>query len=339
LIRSNFGTYSKGGESRLARYRIVRRKTVMQGADTIEGHKRIMSPKTNAGIALLAVAVCSAATVVWLRIHTGRPSAIFTHRTAEAIEKQKVATTGAFPTKDFSLKKVPGTDKPVGDVKAEIAGMPLKTGEVLEFTANVSKLSNVASLQVSVVERRSFLGKTVWHLQATAHTENPLRMVLALDDQFDSYSDAGALTSLQYEMHLNERGQKVESVQRMMTSGRAPADATAAMVLPGTRDPLGMLEYLRSVDWANSGEVRSPVYDGRKLYDVRARLTGSAEKVTVPAGNYITSKIELRVFDNGTEMKDSHFFLYLANNSTRSPVLLEALLPFADARVELVKSQ
>jgi hypothetical protein len=176
-------------------------------------------------------------------------------------------------------------------------------------------------------------------LQATAHTENPLRMVFALDDQFDSYSDAGALTSLQYEMHLNERGQKVESVQRMMTSGRAPADATAAMVLPGTRDPLGMLEYLRGVDWANPGEVRSPVYDGHKLYDVRARLTGSAEKVTVPAGNYITSKIELRVFENGTEMKDSHFFLYLANNSTRSPVLLEALLPFADARVELVKSQ
>lgn len=311
----------------------------MQGADTIESHKRIMSPKTNVGIALLAVAVCSAATVVWLRIHNGRPPALFTHRTAEAVEKQKVATTGPFATKDFSLKKVPGTDNPAGGVKAEIAGVPLKTGEVLEFTASVSKLSNVASLQVSVVERRSFLGKTVWHLQATAHTENPLRMVFALDDQFDSYSDAGALTSLQYEMHLNERGQKVESVQRMMTSGRAPADATAAMVLPGTRDPLGMLEYLRGVDWANPGEVRSPVYDGHKLYDVRARLTGSAEKVTVPAGNYTTSKIELRVFENGTEMKDSHFFLYLANNSTRSPVLLEALLPFADARVELVKSQ
>jgi hypothetical protein len=298
-----------------------------------------MSPKTNAGIALLAVAVCSAATIVWLRNHNGRPSAIFSHRTAEAVEKQKVATTGPFATKDFSSKKVPATGKPVRDVKAEIAGVPLKTGEVLEFTASVSKLSNVASLQVSVVERRSFLGKTVWHLQATAHTENPLRMVFALDDQFDSYSDAGALTSLQYEMHLNERGQKVESVQRMMTSGRAPADAAAAMVLPGTRDPLGMLEYLRSIDWVNPGEVRSPVYDGRKLYDVRARLTGSAEKVTVPAGNYTTSKIELRVFDNGTEMKDSHFFLYLANNSTRSPVLLEALLPFADARVELVKSQ
>lgn len=298
-----------------------------------------MSLRTVTGITLLAVAVCAAGAIVWVRNHNGQASAAIAHSAAEAVESHKVTAAGTPAMKGFSVKPVPGSEKPAGDAKTEIADAPLRTGEVLEFTANVSKLSNVANLRVSVVDQRSFLGKTAWHLQATARTENPLRIVFALDDQFDSYSDTRALTSLQYEMHLNERGQKVESVQRMMASGGAPADATAAMVLPGTRDPLGMLEYLRGVDWAKSEEVRSPVYDGRKLYDVRARLTGSAEKVSVPAGEYITSKIELRVFDNGTEMKDSHFFLYLASNSTRSPVLLEAVLPFADARVELVRSQ
>jgi uncharacterized protein DUF3108 len=218
---------------------------------------------------------------------------------------------------------------------------PLRTGEVLEYTANVATLNNVANLRVRVAERRNFLGKNAWHLQAFAQTENPLRMVFALDDQFDSYSDAGTLASLQYEMHLNERGQKVESVQRMITPGKepAPSDATAAMVLPGTRDPLGMMEYLRNVDWSKTPEVRSPVYDGHKLYDVRASLAGGLERVTVPAGSYTASKIELRVFDNGTEMKDSHFFLHLANNAARTPVLLDAELPFANARVELLRAQ
>ena len=108
-------------------------------------------------------------------------------------------------------------------------------------------------------------------LQAFAHTENPLRMVFELDDQFDSYSDAGTMTSLQYEMHLNERGQKVDSVQRMTATGKepAPANATETRVLPGTRDPLGMMQYLRNVDWTKTAEVRSPVYDGHKLYDVQ----------------------------------------------------------------------
>jgi hypothetical protein len=93
------------------------------------------------------------------------------------------------------------------------------------------------------------------------------------------------------------------------------------------------------VDWAKTPEVRSPVYDGHKLYDVRARLTGTGEAVTVPAGDFKASKIDLQVFDNGVESKDAHFTLYLANNVARTPVLLEAVMPFATARVELQKAK
>jgi hypothetical protein len=214
-------------------------------------------------------------------------------------------------------------------------------GETLEFSANVTKLnSTVANLKIVVAERKNFAGKSSWHLQAFAHTENPYRMVFELDDQFDSYSEANNMTSLQYEMHLSERGQRVDSVQRMLPSAKdpAPAGTTAARVLPGTRDPLGMLQYLRGVDWSKTPEVRSPVYDGHKLYDVRAAVLGRSEAVTVPAGNYSTSKIELHVFDSGVEMKDAHFLLFLANDAARLPVLLEAVLPIAAARVELTKA-
>jgi hypothetical protein len=83
--------------------------------------------------------------------------------------------------------------------------------------------------------------------------------------------------------------------------------------------------------------VKSPVFDGRKLYDVRAKLIGTSE-VVVPAGRYKAATIEVRVFDNGAEMKDAHFTLYLANNPARTPVLLQAVLPFAEARVELQPS-
>jgi len=215
-----------------------------------------------------------------------------------------------------------------------------RPGEVLDFAANVTKLnSNIANLQVKVGERRSFAGKNAWHLQAFAHTENPYRMVFELDDQFDSYSELANLVSLQYEMHLSERGQKVDTVERMLSSSKdpAPADAAAARVLPGTRDPIGMLMYLRSTDWDKTHEVRSPVFDGHKLYDVRAVLVGKSQNVSVTAGKFTTNKIELHVLDNGTEMKDAHFLLYIGNDQERLPVLMEAVLPFATAHVELTK--
>jgi hypothetical protein len=246
-------------------------------------------------------------------------------------------------------REMPGSSgdvarQPVGTKKSAVAadaGSPLRAGETWQYSATVSKLSSVANLRLKVAEKRNFLGKNAWHLQAFAHTENPLRMVFALDDQFDSYSDAATLVSMQYEMHLNEKGQTVDSVQRMSPAVRepAPANATAARVLPGTRDPLGMMQYLRTVDWAKTPEVRSPVYDGHKLYDVHARLQARGELVTVPAGNFNTYKIELQVLDNGAEMKDAHFILYLSNTDARLPVLLEAVMPFAVARVELVKAE
>ncbi len=263
-----------------------------------------MSLKTTVGIAALAMLGCAAGAFYWLHargeqrlpeVVTAEPPGF-----RETPSAEKTSTTApAKPILPTDSKK----DAPPVDT-----GLPLRAGEVLEYTANISKLSNVASLRLQVAGRGNFLGKSTWHLQAFAHTQDPLRMVFELDDQFDSYSDAGTLTSLQYEMRLSERGQKVESIQRMTATGKEPASP-------------------------------SPVYDGHKLYDVRAKLAPGFEKVNVPAGDFTASKIAIRVFDGGVEMKDASFTLFVANNAARTPVLLEAVLPFATARVELQKAK
>ncbi len=296
-----------------------------------------MGHRTTLGIAAVAALGCAAGAFYWLHARLDQPAPAVASEELSGSDKTHLADKNATAAVEAASASAVA-DKAAPPI---VAGQALRAGEALDYTANVSKLSNVANLTLRVVDRRDFLGKSAWHLQALAHTENPLRMVFELDDQFDSYSDVGTLTSLQYEMHLNERGQKVESVQRMTATGNepAPANATAARVLPGTRDPLGMMHYLRNVDWLKTPEVRSPVYDGHKLYDVRAKLAGFSASVTVPAGSYIASRIDVRVFDNGVEMKDASFILYLANNAARTPVLLEATMPFATARVELLKAK
>ena len=42
--------------------------------------------------------------------------------------------------------------------------------------------------------------------------------------------------------------------------------------------------------------------------------------------------------ERSAEMKDAKFSLYLSADPARTPVLLEAVMPFATARVELNKS-
>lgn len=295
----------------------------------------------NTFAAVLAVALVGGA--VLLEMHERREvsrAASIGEPAAAAQPAERAAPSSAppRPSSPALLPQPSDLKKPAAPVEPST---PIRAGETWDFSANVSKLNAVANLKLKVAEKRDFQGRSVWHLQAFAHTENPLRMVFELDDQFDSYSDAASLVSMQYEMHLKERGETVDSVQRLTASGRepAPGNAAAARVLPGTRDPLGMMQYLRTVDWAKTPEVRGPVYDGHKLYDARARLVARGEAVTVPAGSFNTLKIELRVFENGVEVKDAHFTLYLSDNEARTPVLLEALMPFATARVELVKAQ
>ena len=294
-----------------------------------------MSRAVNAGIAVLVTLAFAGGVFYWLH-----------GRGAEA-PRAVAAGPESAPEKPRAVPEAARTDaseehaRPAEVVKKDAGGvnpgLPLRAGEVLEYTADVAKVSSVANLRLQVAERRNFLGKNAWHLQAFAHTENPLRMVFELDDQFDSYSDADNMQSLQYELHLSERGQKVESVQRMTSTGKEPAsgNVTQTRVLPGTRDPLGLMQFLRSTDWSKTREVQGPVYDGHRLYDVRAALASASEGVTVPAGTYTTTKIDIRVFTDGAEMKDARFALYLAHNEGRTPVLLEAILPWTTARVAL----
>ncbi|HLK05128.1 MAG TPA: DUF3108 domain-containing protein [Candidatus Acidoferrum sp.] len=291
-----------------------------------------MRGRASVYLAIVAALLLAGAGFAWLHFRSGseQPVVAFTpiaHATEPATANPtKLSTDGS------NGASAPGAAKPPS---AEPSFSP-QPGENLQFAASLAKVGNVASLRLQVVDKKELNGKPEWHFQATAKTQNAMRLIFELDDRFDSFSEGNAFTGLQYEMHLSERGQKVESIQRFTSTGRetAPAGMSAAVVLPGTRDPLGMMQYLRSVNWDSTREVKSPVYDGRKLYDVRARLIGTSE-VVVPAGKFTAATIEVRVFDNGVEMKDAHFTLYLAHDAARTPVLLQAVLPFAEARVEL----
>ncbi len=58
---------------------------------------------------------------------------------------------------------------------------------------------NAAKIETTVVEQRNFFGHAAWHFRAIAHTVDTTRALFALDDEFDSYTSAANLFSLQYE--------------------------------------------------------------------------------------------------------------------------------------------
>ena len=220
------------------------------------------------------------------------------------------------------------------------APVPFHSGEVLKYRVLFSKYSvNAANVETTVVEQRNFFGHSAWHFRAIAHTMDTTRVLLAIDDQFDSYTSAANLFSLQFEMYLHEQGKAQTSLFRMTGEVEpAPNDATAVRVAPGTRDAISFLYNLRAADWQHSPELRAPVFDGHRLYDAVARIDTPQGNVTVPAGTFPAFRVGIRLFDHGKELTDTRLSLWIARDAAQTPVLAEADIPFGNARIELTNS-
>jgi Protein of unknown function (DUF3108) len=219
------------------------------------------------------------------------------------------------------------------------AAVPFRAGETLQYQVSWSAFTSAASVQLTVPERRDLFGWGTWHFRASAHTLSTVRSLFPIDDQFDSYTDTATLESRQYEMYLNEMGKKQDHMFHFVKPGDKPrGDAPQVIVLPGTRDPLGALYSLRGVDWQKTPEFRSPVYDGRAAYEIRARQDVPDETVSVAAGKFSASRVSIRVFQHDKELSGMNFSAWFAHDASRTPVLIQADLPFGALRVELTSA-
>ena len=218
-----------------------------------------------------------------------------------------------------------------------VAPVPFRAGENLEYRVLFSKYAvNAAKIETSVVEQRAFFGHLAWHFRASAHTLDTTRMLFAIDDQIDSYASATNLNSLQYEMYLHEQGKEQTSLYRMTTNADpAPPDVTALRVVPGTQDAIGFLYALRAADWQAAPELKAPIFDGRRLYDAIARVDTPQGTVSVPAGNFPAFRVAIRLFDHGKELTDTRLWVWITKDPSRTPVLVEAEIPFGTSRIEL----
>jgi len=224
---------------------------------------------------------------------------------------------------------------PIRNVAQDLV-VPFRAGETLNYSGQWLGMSDVVSARLAVLTDSSFDGRPAWHFQAQLHTKNPLRYIFAVDDQFDSHSASLDLSGMQFESDLHESSKQSTQIVRLSpVAAPSGGGVSVVQVPPGTRDAVGFLYYLRAVDWQKTPEVHGFVFDGRKIYDVRANVATAASSVTVQAGKFTATGISLRIFDHSTELTGIKLMLWLAQDAAHTPVLIEAELPFGTGRVDL----
>jgi Protein of unknown function (DUF3108) len=244
----------------------------------------------------------------------------------------------------FAAFAVAGAMGALGDARraewnAEGKHVPFAVGETLRYRLGWANFANAADVKLDFVERRELGSEPVFHFRARLRSLPPLRTLFPVDDQFDSYADARTMESRQYEFYLDELGEKETRIRRLATAG-APRTATGPRVIvpAGTRDPLGILYEMRTIDWKKSPDYRALMYDGNDVFEVRAHLEVLAEVVATDAGNFHATRIEARLYQHGAEVPKTEFSMWFANDAARTPVLLDATMPYGHVRAELEPS-
>jgi Protein of unknown function (DUF3108) len=219
------------------------------------------------------------------------------------------------------------------------AAVPFRPGERLEYAVQWNKFVTAALLKLTVVEQRDFFGQPAWHFQAMAQTIDPVHMIYTLDDQFDSYTDAVTLESRQYEAYIREQGKRDDLVVPMATKPELERTGVQVyLVLPGTQDPLGFFYELRAHDWGKEPSMRVPVFDGHRFYEIQAQRESAGMPVAVAAGNFVVTRIALKILQGGQEVPNLKVWVSLTGDASRTPVLIEAEAPFGTVRAEMTAS-
>lgn len=219
------------------------------------------------------------------------------------------------------------------------ASSGFRVGERLHYRISWASLLTAATAELAVNGKPPFYGREAWHFRALARTIDAARMLYALDNQFDSYADPASLASFRYEAYLREQGKVESNVTRMAGEGLpVQNDGPATKVQPGTRDPLGLIYYLRTVNWTEQAQVKTAVFTGKRLFEIHASAVQRGT-VNVPAGSYPATQVELRVFEHQKELPQVRMWVWLANDESRAPALMEAEMPFGKLRIELVRAR
>jgi hypothetical protein len=219
---------------------------------------------------------------------------------------------------------------------AAALALPFRSGEALRYSAAWENFLTAATLELQAQGPHELNSRASWQFSAVVTSIAPVRYLYAIDDRFTSDADAASLASLRYHLRRREPNRDESRTIHFAREGEAaPEGVSVVRVTPETRDPVAALYFLRAVDWSRAAETRFEVFDGEKLYHVRARREPRRETRAVPAGRFSTFPVALRIFEGLRERADVTIRVWLSDDRARVPVLVEAELPIGRVRVEL----
>lgn len=187
-------------------------------------------------------------------------------------------------------------------------------------------------------------GQAARHFRLKIRTNGLIDLIYKVRSEFETFTDLEINRSLLYRKQQFEDGtQKTVTVKfdwethtaRYMNSGKS---GQGTEIVPGAFDPLGILYYLRTVNFTQADRIEAPVTDGKKCIVSSVFLLGTEQLQFEGKSHeaYVLQSDMKGIEGLFEKSQDSQFTLWISTDHTRIPLMINIDMFFGTIICKLV---
>ena len=218
----------------------------------------------------------------------------------------------------------PGLTAVPPGLEAALRPWPFGVGESLKFSIQYGPIkAGTAVLAVEGVERVG--ERDCYRLASTAQSHAIFSAFYKVRDRVVSFVDVQKLLTRRTTKSLNEKDYHVEqAIDWDQEMGRlAYEDGSTIEFMPGARDVLGALYYVRTLPLEVGASIPVPAHDNKKSYPLVINVL-AAERIDTPVGRFDCLVVEPKLLSDGLFRRSGSLKVWVTNDEERLPVMMQS---------------
>ncbi len=201
---------------------------------------------------------------------------------------------------------------------------PFEVGETLRFSLQWGPVkAGTAVLAVEAIEQ---LGPhQCYRFASTARSLPFFSAFYKVDDRIESYSDTRTMRTRRTVKRIREGGYKLDQDIAWDHDNEVVryADGATYDLVPGARDVLGAMYYVRTLPFAVGDSIPIDTHDNKKSYPLRIDILRE-ETIDTPVGRFRCWVVEPKLQTSGLFQRSGSLTVWLTHDEHRLPVMMQS---------------
>ena len=212
--------------------------------------------------------------------------------------------------------------------------IPFDVGEILNYNASFSNIK-AARGSLKVLNKETINGVKTYHVQFTAYTKGITDYLFPINDVIDLWLTEDSLIPVRVKTDIHEgKYHKKSLLDLYHDSEYAIIGNDTISIESGIHSPYSLFYFFRNQDVSITNGITIKTIQRKTIIPLKVNIDENIQ-ISVPAGDFLCSKITPERSDNKQFKNKASMFILFSNDNNRYPVKIWLKLKFGALVLEL----